>query len=195
MGPQAKTVGGGHARPLSNDWFDFLRSGLNTGTFGTSQMFGANPGGQTMGIAGVLNDLLSGGAGVIGGNMADMIRRQTESNAADLRARYGVGGGMGYGTPAAMAEAGYRAQESERLPVAIGQLQLQALQSLFPMYGQAAGIGTPQAQTIMQQNPFAGVLGTLAPVISSVAPYLQPNPFGSSVGTPRQNILPQSGTV
>lgn len=181
MGPQTKIVGGGGARPLSNDWFEFLRNGLNTGTFGTSQMFGANPSGSTLGIAGVLNDLLSGGAGNIGGNLAQMIQRQTESNTADLRARYGAGGGMGYGTPAAMAEAGYRAQEAERLPVAIGGLQLQALQSLLPMYGQAAGLGTPQAQTVLQQDPLAGALGTLAPVISSVAPYLQPNPFSKKM--------------
>ena len=175
MAPKAKTVGGGNATGLSNDFFDFLSRGLNTGTFGAGGR--GSPYNDTMGIAGILNQLLSKGAGSFGGALGDMINRQNTNNIADLRSRFGFGGGMAYGTPGAQAEAGYRAQHGADTAVAIGGLQLDALKSLFPLYQQAASIGTPQAQTIMQQNPLAGALSAIAPVASAVLPFLRKDPF------------------
>lgn len=187
MAPKPKTVGGGHATGLSNDFFDFLQRGLNTGSFGMGSR--GSPGNDTMGIAGILNDLLKGGAGNIGGSLGEMISRQNTNNIADLRARYGAGGGMAYGTPGGQAEAGYRAQHGADSAVAIGGLQLDALKALFPLYAQAAQIGTPQAQTIMQQNPIAAGLGTIAPIASSVLPFLRKDPFSGSAGPEGVNGL------
>jgi|SRR6478609_2603695 len=180
MPPKPKTVGGGNAKGLSNDFFDFLHRGLNTGTFGAGQR--GNPVNDTKGIAGILNQLLAGGAGSFGGDLGAMIERQNSNNIADLRGRYGAGGGMGYGTPAAQAEAGYRAQHAADTGVAIGGLQLQALQSLFPLYQQGAQLGTPQAQTVMEQNPWAAALSTISPVASAVLPFLAGSPFGAAAG-------------
>lgn len=181
MAPKPNTVGGGHAKGLSNDFFDFLQRGLNTGTFGAGQR--GNPINDTKGIAGILNQLLAGGAGKFGGDLGAMIERQNSNNVSDIRARYGAGGGMGYGTPAAQAEAGYRAQHAADTGVAIGGLQLQALQSLFPLYQQGAQLGTPQAQTVMEQNPWAAALGAIAPVASTVLPFLKGSPFGGAGAT------------
>lgn len=188
MAPKPKTIGGGNARGLSNDFLDFLGRGLNTGTFGAGGR--GNPVNDTMGIAGILNDILSGGAGNLGGSLQQMIERQNTGNIADLRARYGAGGGMGYGTPAAQAEAGYRAQHGADTATAVGNLQLSALSQLFPLYSQAVGIGTPQAQTVMQQNPIAGALGTIAPIASAVLPFLGSGPFGANGVT--QGLQPAS---
>lgn len=190
MAPKPKTVGGGHATGLANDFFDFLQRGLNTGTFGTGGV--GNPINQTTGIAGILNQLLANGAGSFGGALGDMISRQNTNNVADLRARYGSGGGLGYGTPAAQAEASYDAQHAADTGVAVGQLQLQALQSLFPLYQQGASIGTPQASTVMQQNPWAAALGTITPIASTVLPFLRKDPLGTSSPTSRAST-PMSG--
>lgn len=179
MAPRPKTVGGGQATPLANDFYDFLRQGLNTGTFGNSQMNSADPMASTKGIAGILNDILSSGGGKLGGGLGAMIARQNANNVANLRARFGAGGGTSSGTPGAYAEASYNAQHAEDAPVAIGQLQLSALQPLLSLISGASAIGTPQAQTVMQQSDLAAGLQGLAAVGGAAVPLLRPNPFGN----------------
>ena len=180
MAPRPRTVGGGNATGLGNDFWDFLRNGLNTGTFGTSQMNSADPMGNTKGIAGILNDILSSGAGKVGGSLQDMIARQNANNVANLRARFGSGGGTSLGTPGGYAEGTYLAQHAEDAPVAISQLQNSVLQPLLALMGKGAEIGTPQAQTVMQQSDLGAAFSGLAGIAKAAAPFLMPNPFGAA---------------
>jgi hypothetical protein len=104
MGMNYKEAGGGPATGLADSFINFLQSGLQTGSFGGASAMGqsrsANPFGSTLGISGVLNDILSAGGGRVGGSMADMIRTQQTNDVNSLRARFGVGGGTAFGSPA-----------------------------------------------------------------------------------------------
>lgn len=162
MGPQAKTVGGGPATGLADDFVNFLRGGLTTGTFGNpgQQAMGANPIGSTTGIAGILNTILSQGAGKMGGALQDIINQRQAGDIANLRARYGMGG-TGTGTPGAYAESLYRSQAAPQAAVQIGQLQSQYLQPLMQaMYGLSER-GIPQATTVLSQSPFMQLMSGL----------------------------------
>lgn len=164
MAAQPKTVGGGSAKPLANDFLNFLRTGLNSGSFGGGAI------NSTTGIAGLLNDLLSGGAGEVGGALGQQIARQRTNDVASLRSRFGAGGGTAFGTPAAFAESQYLAQSAEQLPTALAGLQLSALGPLLGLYGQAVGIGTPQSQTVMQGSGVGAGLGVVADIASKFLP-------------------------
>jgi hypothetical protein len=169
MGLNEKTVGGGAASGFATDFTNWLSTGLNNGQFGGASAangaMGANPMGGTMGISNILNDLLSGGAGNIGGAMSDMISRSNDRNVAGLRSRFGAGGGTAFGTPAAHAEAVMRAEEAPMLTQAIGGLQLQALMPILQMMMGVTGLGTPQAQTTMQPNAWMQGLSALGPLL------------------------------
>jgi hypothetical protein len=52
MGSSTKTVGGGNAGGVANDFNSYLRQGLNNGAYGAA--------GQTGGMSGTINDLLNG---------------------------------------------------------------------------------------------------------------------------------------
>lgn len=182
MGATERTVGGGAAKPVANDFLNFLRTGLNSGTFGNGAVD------STKGIAGLLNDLLAGGAGNVGGAMGDMIARQRGTDVANLRARFGSGGGTAFGTPGAYAESNYLAESAERLPVAIGQLQLQALMPLLSSLNNATSLGTPQAQSMLEQNPWAAGFGLLADVGSAAFPFLKKAPLGTGTGNAAQDL-------
>jgi hypothetical protein len=54
MGASTKTVGGGGASGVADDFNNYLRQGLNNGVYGAA--------GQTGGMSGAINDLLNGGA-------------------------------------------------------------------------------------------------------------------------------------
>lgn len=174
MAAKEKTIGGGSAKPLATDFLNFLRTGLNSGSFGTGAVD------STKGIAGLLNDLLAGGAGEVGGALADQIARQRTNDVASLRSRFGTGGGTAFGTPAAFAESQYLAQSAENLPTALAGLQLSALGPLLGLYGQAVGIGTPQAQSVMQQSGWGAALQGLTGVASAAVPFIKKNPLPAS---------------
>lgn len=182
MGNQFKEVGGGPATGLANDFVSFLQNGLMTGQFGGgtagARFAGANPGGSTMGIAGVLNDILAGGAGQLGGSLSDMISKDTERQTNALRARFGVGGGQAFGSPAAYAESMLRAEQAPRLTQAIGGLQMQALNQLMPIMAGLAGKGISQRETIAQPNPIASGVAAIAPIAGAVI-----GSFGGPGGT------------
>lgn len=187
MGTKYREVGGGAAVPLGEDIISWLRGGLNTGTFGGGASFGqyqgANPMSSTMGIAGVLNDILSGGAGNLGGSMQQMIHKDTERNADSLRARYNMGG-TGYGTPAAYAESNFRAEAAPRATQAIGQMQMQALFPLLQMMMQLGGKGITQRETVAQQSPWATGAGMLMQGIGSALPFFAGGFGGGGGGLP-----------
>src|SRR5512134_403030 len=166
MGSKTREVGGGPAVGLGEDWVRLLRSGL-FGSFGGQPTAGdrfnqANPVGSTMGIAGFLDDLLSGGGGRLGGALATNIENQNTRNIADLRSRFGAAGGQSFGTPAAYAESLYRAEAAPRAATAIGGLQLQALLPLLGLMGQTAGLGIPQRSVTIEPGLLAQLLPGLA---------------------------------
>jgi hypothetical protein len=178
MGPQTKTVGGGSATGLGNQWVNFLQQGLG-GAFG-----GPGAGAQS-GIGGTLNGLFSGGAGRVGGAMASMLGTQQQQSIDALRARYSGMGGIGstLGSGAGSAEAIYRAQAAPQITSAIGQLQLQGLNSILPQIGQMAGRGIPQAQTITQPSEFSQIMGGIAglsPIMQLLRPTSNPNAGGGA---------------
>lgn len=158
MGAKPQTVGGGAATPLANDFLGWLQQGLQTGSFGGGtagqNAAGANPVSSTMGISGVLNDLLMGGAGNVGGAMGQMIAADTERQADMMRARFGAQGGTAFGTGAQHAEGVMRAEQAPKLASTIGAMQMQALQPLMAILAQMTGMGTPQAGVVMQENPW-----------------------------------------
>lgn len=178
MGMKYKQVGGGPATGLAQDWTNFLEQGLNTGTFGPGFAAGSSAMGATQGIGGFLNDILSGGAGKLGGSLQQILQTQQTSDINSLRSRFGAGGGTAFGTPAAYAESTYRAQAAPQITSAIGNLQLQ---TLLPLLGQIGGLaqrGIPQAEMVGQQSPWAQIAGIAAPVLGGVLG----GPLGAKLG-------------
>lgn len=182
MGMKYSTQGGGAATGLGNDFATFLQQGLNTGSFGGASAAGqagaANPAGSTQGIAGVLNDILSGGAGKLGGSMAQMMQTQQQNDVNGIRARFGASGGTAFGTPGQYAESTYRAQAAPQITSAIGNMQMSALAQLFPQIGALAQKGIPQAEVTAQQNPWVTAAGIAAPAFGAILG----GPAGASLG-------------
>lgn len=154
MGAKYKEYGGGPATGLADNFISFLSQGLNTGSFGAGSAAGGDAVGQTSGIAGVLNDILSGGAGNLGGSMAQLIRNDTTDQVNQMRARFGVGGGTAYGTGAQYGEGILRAKQAPALTTAVGNLQLGAIQNLLGIMAGLAGKGITQRQGAMEENPW-----------------------------------------
>lgn len=178
-GTKTKDVGGGPAIGLGEDITSLL-SGSLFGNFGgqptAGQRFaGANPVG---GVAGFLKDLLSGGAGQLGGALGDLINRENVRNIGDLRGRFGAGGGQAFGTPAAFAESQYRAEAAPRAATAIGGLQLQTILPLLQLSGALGSRGISQRQTIAMPSGLSSFLSTLAPIAGAVAG----GPAGAAIG-------------
>lgn len=71
MGAKTKTVGGGGASGVANDFNSFLRQGLNNGQFGAT--------GQTQGFGNTINQLLSGsnGQNLNTGSIQDALSRMS----------------------------------------------------------------------------------------------------------------------
>lgn len=153
MGAKYKEYGGGSATGLADNLISFLSQGLNTGTFGAGQAAGGDAVGQSAGIASVLNDILSGGAGKLGGSMNQLIQNDTTNQVNELRARYGAAGGTAYGTGAQYGEGVIRAKQAPALATAVGNLQMGAIQSLMQVMAGLAGKGIAQRQGVMEQNP------------------------------------------
>lgn len=187
MGPKVNTVGGGPATGLANDWVGFLDKGLNTGTFGAGR--GAGPGAidSTTGIAGVLNEWLSGGGGKFGDALQSIIGRKQNLDIANLHQRYGA---AGVGSPGAFAESSYRAQAAPEAALAIGNFQLKALEPILQMIQQLSGKGIPQAETLIQPG-FAqqalGALPGLAMGTGSILKGLAANKSGGANTPPEQS--------
>jgi hypothetical protein len=182
MGTQTKEVGGGPATGLANDFVSFLQNGLNSGTFGglgaATGFAQANPMQSTQGIAGILNDILSGGAGQLGGSMQQMISQQGERDVNAMRARFGQGGGTAFGTPGQYGEAMLRSETAPKLTQAIGGLQLQALQPLMQMMYGLSGKGISQRETIQQPSAIADALSIASPIAGSILG----GPLGGMIG-------------
>ncbi len=195
-GSKFQEVGGGPATGLSEDFVRLLRGSL-FGNFGGQPTAGqrfnaANPVGSTTGIARILQNILGEGAGTLGGSLAEMIRRESTRNIADLRARFGAGGGAAFGTPAAYAESLYRAEAAPRTATAVGQLQLSTLLPLLQLSGALSERGIAPRQIVARPSAFSSILSTLAPAVSAAVPFLNA-PSAALTGTEFSDIINQGG--
>jgi hypothetical protein len=128
----------------------------------------ANPFGSTQGISGILNDILSGGGGKIGGSFQDMITKQEGRDVNALRSRFGASGGTAFGTPGAYAESLLRSETAPKLTSAIGNLQLSALQPLMQIMAQLSGKGISQREVTQQPSGLANFASIAAPIAGSI---------------------------
>jgi hypothetical protein len=192
MQSKYKEYGGGQSTGLANDFMSFLSQGLNTGTFGTGNAMGSDSYSTTTGMAGVINDILSGGAGEIGGSMQDMITRSNDRSVNDMRSRFGVQGGTAFGTGAQFAEGTMRAEQAPMLTSTIGQLQMQMLAPILQMMFGAAQKGTSQRQGTMSPSPLASGLNILANGLSQVLPMAGGGPGNMAASTPAIAAPPAS---
>jgi len=178
MGYKEKTVGGGPATGLADEFVSFLQNFITSGQFGgssgkgtkknpnevrggvggsaaTSQYQAENPQADATGIFGLLNSMISNPQA--DKSVQDLIAKDSERGRNDLRARFGASGGMAYGSPAAYAESLYQAEQAPRTAVAMDQMAQQRIGSLMPffqMLQNLSGMGIPQAQTVMEPSKF-----------------------------------------
>lgn len=186
MGPQTKEIGGGSATGLADSFIASLQKLMNTGGTGTAGS--PDPMGSTGGIMGVLGDLLSPGAGKVGGSFADLIGKQQERDVAGLRARFGAGGGGAYGTPGASAESLYRSEAAPQIATQIGGLQLQALMPLLQAITGLSGKGIAQRELVQTPGAAGQVAGLLGAGAKAAAPFFDggfgnTSNFGGNVNT------------
>src|SRR5256885_10311142 len=161
---QIKTAGG-TGTGLGKNLAGILDTGINTGTFGTRNPAGGNAINSTTGIFGVLNDILSGGAGKIGGSLSDLISRSQAKDVADIHQRYGA---TSLGTPGAFAETNYRARAAPEAATAIGNLQLSALGPLLQLLAGFGGKDIAQTQLFAQTNPLLSGFEALSGALPGV---------------------------
>lgn len=182
MQNKTRETGGGPATGLANDFVSWLSQGLNTGTFGTGTPAGQDAVGSTMGMSSILNDILSGGAGVMGGNMKDMMNKESERQAMQLRARFGVGGGTAFGTPGQYAESLFRSEQAPKMTAAIGGLQQNALAMLLPMFANMSSKGISQRSNVVEPSGWASAMAIAAPLIGTGLGMMAGGPGGAAAG-------------
>lgn len=192
MAPKYKEYGGGPATGLADNFVQFLSQGLNSGTFGAGNPAGADAAQSSMGIAGVLNDILSGGAGNLGGSLGQLIKNDTNDQVNNLRARYGAQGGTAFGTGAQYSEGVLRAKQAPALTQAIGGLQLNAVQNLLGAIGAISQKGITQRSGAMQENPWLTAGKIAGGGISAIAGMRVPS-LGSVGGAPGFDLGPMPG--
>lgn len=150
MGHQVSEVGGGEATPLGKGLIDFLLPLIGA----PGNMDRADPVGKTQGIAGVISDLFSPGAGVAGKNIQELIQQDITKQVGATRARFTAGGGVSRGTPAAYAESNIRATSAPRIAHEISSLQLSTLLPLLQIMSNLGSKGISQRETLVQDNPW-----------------------------------------
>lgn len=190
MAPTVKQASNS-ATGFSNNFMTML-SGLLGGVGGHSAagQFGqANPTGQTQGgAAGILSDILSGGAGKLGGALGTQLQQQQTRDINSINSRFGAFGGTSLGTPAASADAQYRAQAAPNITSAIGQLQLGAISPLLSAgYGLAnRGVTTPYMQT----NPIVQGIQGLTGAVSGAGSILSGLGMGGGGSANTSSMVP-----
>lgn len=153
---QVKQVGNS-ATGFSNSFMGMLGNLFGTGGPGAGSALGqqgrSNPIGQTQGgVQGILSDILSPGAGKLGGALGSMINQQQTRDTQGINERFSSFGGTSLGSPAAGALAQYKAQAAPAAASAIGNLQLGAISPLLGAGGFLAGRGV--TTPMMQTSPF-----------------------------------------
>lgn len=194
LNTQHKEVGGGAATPLAEDFVNMLQQAITgSGSFGGvtagQRANGADPVGSTGGVMGILANLLSGGAGEIGGSMSEMITKQADRDVNALRERFSVGGGASFGTPAAYAESLLRSETAPKLTQAVGGLQMQALSQLLPIIAGISGRGISQRENIASPGAGASAIATLAPIAGTAIGAIAGGPPGAAAGGAAGNAV------
>lgn len=190
MGYQERTVGGGPATGLADNFVNFLNKAITTGSFGSGtagQQFNAeNPSGDAAGIFGLLNSLISNPQA--DKSVQDMISKDIVRGRDDLRARFGASGGMGYGTPAAVAEGVYQAEQAPRTAIAMDSMAQNRLASLMPLFGminQLSSMGIPQAQATLEPSGWMQGLNIAMDLANTAANFI-PGGGGSETNSRRK---------
>ena len=186
MSQKYKERGGGSASGLADSMIAMLRGTLGGGMGGGSGMAQTGDAMNNMGgIGGVLSDILSGGAGRIGGAYSDMINTDTTRQVDALRSRFGASGGMSMGTPAAYGEALLRSEQAPKLVQAIGGLQMGAINPLMQIMAGLASKGIAQREGTMTPNPWMSGIAALAPAAGAILG----GPMGASIGSGLSGIF------
>lgn len=184
MGYNERTVGGGPAKQLGKDFTGFLGNLINTGSFGRGtagqQAGAANPMGDTAGIFGLLNSIVSNPAADQA--VQQLLSKQQERNVNDIRARFGASGGTAFGTPAAFAEGIYRAESTPQIAAAMDQLSQNRLASLMPFFNQAYGLsqlGIPQAQATLEPSGLLQGINIATDIAKTAANFIPGGQFAN----------------
>lgn len=179
MGMKTKEIGGGPATGLADNYVGMLQQLLNGGGMGTA---GSPDGpGSTGNIMSVLADILSGGGGKAGSSISQMMSKQQERDVNNLRSRFGAQGGTAFGTPAAFAEATYRADAAPNIMQAISGMQMQAIMPLLSAATGLSQLGIPQRQTVQQKSGLGQALDVFGGLAKTAMPFVMPG-FGAAAG-------------
>lgn len=158
MGMETKTVGGGAARRPASNFLNFLN---------------AHIGGDT-GVQQALERLLGGDTSAGVGAIRTEQERSKKTDTGLLNAQFGVNTSSRSGVNAA-ATSDYLArrapQDTLQIEDYMDKRQMAALQLLLPLFGQAVGIGTPQAQTIQQKTGLGQAFDTGIGIASAAAAF------------------------
>jgi len=212
MGYKERTVGGGPAKGLANDFVSFLQNFITSGKFGgaetrggiggssaTSQFNAENPMADSAGIFGLLNSIISNPQA--DKSVQDLISKDVERGRNDLRARFGASGGMAYGSPAAFAESLYQAEQTPRTALALDQMaqsRIGALMPFFQMLMNTSSLGIPQAQTTMEPSKWMQGFNMLLDTANTVANFIpfagggETNARAASMPVPKPAMVQQS---
>jgi hypothetical protein len=192
LGAKTKEVGGGPAVGLAEDTITGLRALLNpqrTNTGGLGTAGSPDAFGSAGGAFGILAQLLSPGAGNVGGSYAKLINKQQERDVNAIRSRFGASGGAAFGTPAAFAENQYRAEAAPQVATQIGKLQLEALMPLLQGAFGLSQSGIAPRQLVQQKSGLGQALGTFAKIGGAALPFLAPG-----IGAPAGAALSAAGS-
>jgi hypothetical protein len=160
--PMATTM----AAPTGLNMMRAGTGGVPSGVGGVKAPRGPAGANSSAGLTGIINDILSGGAGNIGGSLQKILATQQLGDVTNLRSRYSMGG-TGTGSPSAYAESLYRANAAPQAAMQIGQLQMSALMPLLQLIAGISGRGIPQASTTVGPSPFSQVVGGLGGLAES----------------------------
>lgn len=195
MGASPQTIGGGSARGVSDQLSQFLMMGLQGGfnlpQFGQTTPGDAlnrsNPVRSTMNFGDAIGTLLQGGG--FENDALSIAANRREENVGNIRSRYALGG-TGYGTPAAVGEARFLGEFDPQVATQVGGMRLdsigKALSFMLPLYQQAYGLGTPQAQTVMKPGFLSEALGTVTGLAGAAAPFFAPGLGGGQPNAAQQ---------
>ncbi len=125
-----------------------------------------------MGLGGMANLMDPGSADVYGKFATDtqnLMGRAAERNVADLRARYGMGGGSNLGSAAALAEGNFLAENNAQVGRALGEINIQERGLNMQQRGQdlqnylgSRGLDINQLGMMSQNNQFGSDLNLRA---------------------------------
>lgn len=193
MGYNERTIGGGSATGLADSFTAALKGFIDTGSFGGGtagqQTGAANPMGDAAGIFGLMNSIINNPQA--DASVQEMLTRDINRGRDDIRARFGASGGMGFGTPAAVAEGMYQAESAPRIAMAMDEMatnRLGALLPIFNMAAQMAALGTPQAQTVMQPSGWMQGLNIAMDLANTAANFI-PGGGASKVTDSGSNMM------